>query len=69
MGKFLGQMTGLAVALLMGAACQTMPFDTDGTQGPGLWRIGLFDRAPVEAAFMNEDEPRVAAPNGFRSKP
>jgi len=64
-GKLLGQTAGLAVALVMGAACQTMPFDTDGTQGPGLWRIGLFDRAPVEAAFMNEDEPRVAAPNGF----
>jgi len=64
-GKLLGQMTGLAVALMMGAACQTMPFGTDGTQGSGLSRIGLFDRAPIEAAFMNEDEPRVAAPNGF----
>lgn len=65
-GRFLGKVSALALAVMMGTACETVPTVASGPGVP-LWKVGLFERGPLEASFMTEDAHRIAAPNGFIS--
>jgi len=64
-GRVLRQLGGIATAVVMGAACQTMPMQMSAPDGPPLWSTGPFERGPQLAAFMADEEPAAAAPLGF----